>query len=103
MYRLNDVKVGDCIGIEYARLNGVDICDHIRICRRPGGEVPPLPKEAEDLRDYREVWKANHPGQPLPERLANLLHVPYHECSTGYGAKFAPTLREETPLGPPEM
>ncbi|MCI0701383.1 MAG: hypothetical protein L0241_09915, partial [Planctomycetia bacterium] len=69
MYRLTDVKVGDCVGIFYARINGVDICDHIRISRRPDGEVPPLPKEAEDLRDERKVWQAKNPGKPLPEHF----------------------------------
>jgi len=100
MYRLTDVKVGDCVGIVYSRVAGVDICDHIRISRRPDGEVPPLPKEAEDLRDDREVWKARHPGKPLPERLAKSRYVPYHEWINGYWAKVAPMPREVKPKAP---
>ena len=100
MYRLTDVKVGDCVGIFYARIDGVDICDHIRISRRPDGEVPPSPKEAEDLRDPREIWKAGHPGQPLPERLANRRYVSYHETINGYWAKIAPMPHEVKPKAP---
>jgi hypothetical protein len=94
MYRLTDVKVGDCVAIVYARIAGVDICDHIRIWRRPDGEVPPLPSEAEKLRDGREVWKAKHPGKPLPHYLANRRYVPYHEWQNAYWAKVAPMPRE---------
>ncbi len=94
MYRLAEVKVGDCVGIFYARIDGVDICDHIRICRRPGGEVPPLPKVAEDLRDPRVAWRAQHPGKPLPEILAQTPHQPYHEWINEYWAKIAPMPRE---------
>ena len=93
-YRLTDVKVGDCVGIFYTRTGGVDICDHIRISRRPGGEVPPLPKEAEDLRDVRKTWVAAHPGEPLPHYLANKRHVPYHEWINDYWARIAPMPHE---------
>lgn len=94
MYRLVDVKVGDCIAILYARVDGVDICDHIRIRRRPGSEVPPLPKAAEDLRDGREIWKAKNPGKPLPEHFAKVRYQPYHEWINAYWAKVAPMPRE---------
>ena len=97
MYRLKDVKVGDCVGIFYARINGVDICDHIRIGRRPDGEVPPLPKEAEDLRDEREVWKRKNPGKPLPPQLAKGGYVPYHVFINDYWARIAPMPREAKP------
>jgi hypothetical protein len=50
MYRLQDVKVGDGVSILYARLGGVDICDHIAIWKRPGGRIPRLPEEAEEIR-----------------------------------------------------
>lgn len=66
MYRLTDVKVGDWVGTRYARVNGVDICDHISIHKRPGGRVPPLPEEAETL------LKPTAPGL-----LAR--YIPYHE------------------------
>lgn len=68
MYRLSDVRVGDHVMIFYARIDGVDICDHICIHKRPGGLVPPLPDEAEALRRPLEF-----PGQP-PRR-----HISYHE------------------------
>lgn len=97
MYRLSDVKVGDCVGIFYARIGGLDICDHIRISRRPGGEVPPLPEEAEKRRDEREVWKAQNPGKPLPDDLANSRYLPYHEWINAYWAKVAPMPREAKP------
>ncbi|MBA4062337.1 MAG: hypothetical protein C0501_01260 [Isosphaera sp.] len=99
MYRLTDVKVGDSIAIGYARLNGADICDHIRIWRRPDGLVPPLPKEAEDLRDSREVWKTRHPGRPVPDVIANRRYTPYHEQQNAYWARIAPMPRE-VKIGP---
>jgi hypothetical protein len=101
MYRLKDVKVGDCVSIFYARINGADICDHIRIWRRPDGDVPPLPKEAEDLRDEREVWKRKNPGKPLPPQLAKGGYVPYHVFINDYWAKIAPMPREVKPKTTP--
>lgn len=50
MYRLQDVKVGDGVSIKYARIEGIDICDHICIGKRPGGRIPALPEEAEAIR-----------------------------------------------------
>ncbi len=102
MYRLTDVKVGDCVGIRYARIDGVDICDHIRIWRRPDGLVPPLPKEAEDLRDERKVWQAKNPGKPLPEHFGKAPYQPYHEWINAYWARIAPMPREvpKVPLAP---
>lgn len=98
MYRLADVKVGDCVGIFYARIGGVDICDHISICRRPGGEVPPLPKEAEDIRCRPELQKLRKrlkdAGLPVTK------YVPYHEWINAYWAKVAPMPREVKPPGP---
>lgn len=99
MYRLTDVRVGDCVGIIYACINGVDICDHICIGRRPGGDVPPLPKEAEDLRDWRKAWMART-GQRLPDWMLKTPHVPYHEQRNAYWAKVAPMPREVMPPGP---
>ncbi len=93
-YRLADVKVGDCLIIFYARVDGIDICDHIRINRRPDGDVPPLPKEAEDLRNPREVWKVTHPGKPLPPDRFTQKYIPYHEWINAYWAKIAPMPRE---------
>jgi hypothetical protein len=103
MYRLTDVKVGDLVTILYARVNGVDICDHICIKRRPGGLVPPLPKEAEELRDVsrheREAYKAKFPNGPVPEWLAKR-PVPYHELINDYWARQAPMPREKGRIGP---
>lgn len=71
MYRLTDVKVGDWVGIHYSRVNGVDICDHINIWKRPGGRVPPLPEEAEALLK--------------PTTARNLArYIPYHEWRNAY-------------------
>lgn len=100
MYRLTDVKVGDSVGISYARENGVDICDHIRIARRPDGLVPPLPKEAEDLCDPRELWKARRPGRPVPDVIANRPYTPYHEQMNAYWARIAPMPRAVKIPGP---
>jgi hypothetical protein len=79
MYRLTDVKVGDWVSIGYAYLGGVSICDHICISKRPGGRVPPLPDEAEALRNPVAIWKADHPGRPVPPGLNKILYIPYHE------------------------
>jgi hypothetical protein len=85
MYRLTDVKVGDWVLIHYTSLNGVDICDHIRIQKRPGGRVPPLPEEAERLRNPVESLKAKlPPGTPLPPELLRRQHIPYHEYMNAY-------------------
>lgn len=62
MYRLTDVKVGDHVSIIYARVGGVDICDHIRITKRPGGRVPPLSEEAENLRRIKLPPEIEPPG-----------------------------------------
>jgi len=100
MYRLTDVKAGDCIAIFYARINGVDICDHIRIWKRPNGLIPSLPKEAEDLRDWRKVWKAKNPGRSLPEWMEKRPYVPYHESQNAYWDRIAPMPREGKPPSP---
>ncbi len=67
MYRLTDVKVGDWLIIHYARIDGVDICDHIRIQKRPGERVPPLSEEADPL--------TTHFGKPC---------IRYHEYANAY-------------------
>jgi hypothetical protein len=100
MYRLTDVKVGDCVSILYARIDGVDICDHISISRRPDGLVPPLPKEAEDLLNVKEIWKAKHLGQPMPDGIANRPYTRYHEAMNAYWARIAPMPREVKRLDP---
>lgn len=100
MYRLTDVKVGDAVFIDYARINGVDICDHICIVKRPDGLVPPLPKEAEDLRDWRVAYKAKHPNRTLSPEIANEPHIPYHERMNAYWAKVAPMPRAVGVTGP---
>ena len=68
MYRLTDVKEGDLVQIYYSHIDGVNICDHICIDKRPGGLVPPLPEEAEALRRPKQV--AGAPPTPF---------IPYHE------------------------
>src|SRR6266542_5561780 len=105
MYRLTDVKVGDWVLIHYARLGGADICDHICIQKRPGGRVPPLAEEAENLL------------KPSPGPLRDA-YIPYHEEMNAYWdledkgipfpAKFGKDRRwpvapqpHEVKLGPP--
>jgi hypothetical protein len=86
MYRVSDVKVGDWLIIYYARLGEVDVCDHISIEKRPGGRVPPLPAEAENLRRPEGIVKANNPNAP-EELLADLRkrpHIEYHEWKNAY-------------------
>jgi hypothetical protein len=97
MYRLTDVKVGDWVGIKYAHIGDMDICDHICINKRPGGRVPPLPEEAaklwEDRIPYHELmnayWDLEDKGIPYPEKF-------------GFGRRFpvAPMPREVKPLVP---
>ena len=77
MYRLSDVKVGDWVQIIYARVNGVDICDHIQIVKRPGGRVPPLPDGVEKRLQWFARWPEEE-GVPRPEL------IPYHERKNAY-------------------
>ena len=59
-YRLTDVNIGDRVQVIYAVMNGVEVCDHIRIIQRPGGLVPPLPEDAgeQDRLRYHERMNA---------------------------------------------
>lgn len=84
MYRLTDVNVGDWVDIQYAHLSGASICDHICIYKRPGGRIPPLPREAEARRNPETAWKADHPGQQVPMAFRRLLYIPYHEEMNAY-------------------
>ena len=77
MYRLTDVKVGDVVLIHYARLGGTDICDHISIVKRPGGLVPPLPAEAEEL-------MKPSPSPPWAKDPLRARYIPYHEQMNAY-------------------
>jgi hypothetical protein len=76
MYRLTDVKVGDWVVIRYAQVVGVDTCDHIRIVKRPGGRVPPLPEGVKEISviPYHERmnahWDLEDKGIPFPESFA---------------------------------
>jgi hypothetical protein len=85
MYRFTDVKVGDLITISYSKVGGVVTCEHICICKRPGASVPPLPKEAEELRHPATQWKLQHPGQPIPKTLAEFPPpIPWHEMMNAH-------------------
>jgi hypothetical protein len=72
MYRLKDVKVGDWVAIFYARVDGVNICDHICIEKRPGGLVPPLPDGVEE------------PPLPLPKGSPQRIWLRYHDWQNAY-------------------
>ena len=74
MYRLTDVKVGDWVCICYARVDGVDICDHINIVKRPGGLVPPLPEGVEEPSEFLES----------PKGYKVQINIPYHERMNAY-------------------
>jgi regulation of enolase protein 1 (concanavalin A-like superfamily) len=56
-------------------VDGVETCDHIKIVKRPGGRVPPLPEEAEQpfYPRYHDRVNANLDledfGIPYPERF----------------------------------
>src|SRR4029077_5104518 len=78
MYRLTDVKVGDSVLVRYSHSDGVTICDHICIQKRPGGLVPPLPEEAEALRKPPPL----PPGFPLPPGPSR--HIRYDERANAY-------------------
>lgn len=75
-YRLTDVHVGDSVDLIYAVVNGVEVCDHIRINKRPGGLVPPLPEDANDpgpilYHDYANAfWNLEDHGIPYPAHFA---------------------------------
>jgi hypothetical protein len=89
MYRLTDVKVGDWVMILYARLGGVDICDHIRITKRPGGLVPPLPEEADWLASIEGKLTAKARASMSPATLAKIREmdaqrIRYHERQNAY-------------------
>jgi hypothetical protein len=85
MYRLEDVKVGDLVSILYARVDGVDICDHICIYKRPGGRVPPLPEEAEAIR--KAEWVADRltrKGDAKQIKELEAKYIPHHEWRNAY-------------------
>jgi hypothetical protein len=77
MYRLTDVKEGDWVMIHYARIDGSDICDHVCIEKRPGGRVPPLSDEAEEL--MRPA-----PSPPWAKNPLRARYIPYHERMNAY-------------------
>jgi hypothetical protein len=91
MYRLTDVKVGDRVMISYAHLGDTDICDHICIQKRPGGRVPPLPEEAEELRKHKP------PGEPEPDHIRYdewmNAHWDLEDKGIPYPKKFGPMRR----------
>jgi hypothetical protein len=87
-YRLTDVKVGDWVNLRYARVDGVDVCDHICIEKRPGGLVPPLPDGVEtpplpfppELKLPPRVWIRYHDWQNA--------HWDFEDRGIPYPAKF---------------
>jgi hypothetical protein len=79
-YRLRDLRLGDEIEIYYAEINGVNVCDEIRIRYRPGGRVPPVP------------------GRP---RRYN--RHEYHNIATWHGELRAKGLIRRTEDEPPEL
>jgi hypothetical protein len=92
MYPLTDVKVGDWVNLKCARVDGKVICDHINISKRPGGKVPPLPKEAEDL-----MRTTAYEYIPYHEQMDALWNLQDHGIP--YPAKFG--VRRKFPEAPP--
>ena len=87
MYRLTDVKIGDHVLIGYSRLNGADICHNIRILKRPGGLVPPLPEGVEELRWPESKMTPKRLAALTPEQLAMVRShrpIPYHEVTNAF-------------------
>ena len=93
-YRVADVQPGDRVSITYLRKNGVDICQMIRIDRRPGGQIPPAPGEKpNEFRKWHERMQADQDWEekrtPYPRKYwpgycdANGLHfaAPYPQES----------------------
>lgn len=81
MYKLADVTVGDYVGIDYDRIDGVDVCYAVGIRRRPGGRIPPghYPPDLKDppherAQAYQDFEEQGIPlpakYQPVPPLLA---------------------------------
>lgn len=99
-YRPVDVKVGDYVGTTFDRLGGEEICSEIRIFRRPGGLVPPVPNDPGDRRGnkYHERQNAENDwldkGIPIPDRFLDASQLEARR------AKIAPMPREAKPKIP---
>ena len=99
-YRVQDVKVGDCVSVGYDRVNWVETCHSIRIYRRPGGLVPPSPNEPDRVDGVKYHERANtyndwiDKGIPLPDKF-----LTPRELEERY-AKIAPKPREVKPRIP---
>ena len=82
MYRLTDVKVGDSVYVIYSKANGMCTCDHIKIVKRPGGRVPPLPEGVKErsfipYHEYQNAyWDLEDKGIPYPEHFKHLRRWP---------------------------
>ena len=81
-YRVTDVKVGDWVSIYYSRIDGIDTCTYIHIVKRPGGRIPPLPREVKEKSTipYHErmqaYWDLEDKGIPYPEKFGHLRRWP---------------------------
>jgi hypothetical protein len=62
---LTDVKKGDKVTIQHSRVNGVDICESVRIFRRPGGKVPPAAGDEKLANNQR--WDTQRNGEQFIE------------------------------------
>jgi hypothetical protein len=76
MYKIEDLKLGDRILIEYKQVNRVDICEAICIRRRPGGRVPAGHYPPDTVSRPHEIAQAyqdfEEKGTPLPRYLIPL-------------------------------
>jgi hypothetical protein len=99
-YRVQDVKIGDYVGIRFDQVDGIDTCTEIRIHRRPGGLVPPSPDDRGDINGlkYHEYQNAHNEwfdhGTPIPDKFLSPWALEERR------AKIAPMPREVMPKIP---
>ena len=73
-YTIGDLQLGDIITVKYDTLPTADLCQKVRIERRPGGMIPPehdekdgLPLRWHELANALQQQEEN--GTPLPEKF----------------------------------
>lgn len=101
-YRLVDIMINDEVLLVNHLKDGDFVCNEIKIRRRPGGRVPPLPAEKPDIRPgpYHEAMNAHQDyedwGIPLPDKYDPDKIFPNFKPMRGP----APAKKEE-PTAPP--
>jgi hypothetical protein len=103
-YRLQDVAVGDQVGIGAVRQNGLTYCLCLCVHKRPGGRLPPAFKDY-DYRKYHETQNEfadlEEHGIPLSDKvIVNLskddpLRIKSEKIKAALKAKASPPERIE--------